>query len=247
MYKNKNVSSDLTTLNRILNSTHFVCVYTYHQSVKQQLSALGICNITYKQLMEKCVCSLTNRKCMMHLCNGCPGDIGVKEFIKAIEHLVDIKEVKYKQWVTVDRCTLMEKTKNFEDFSTSVSERVYKLTRHHYISKSQEIFLQNLKSNLLVNEIIILLDFSENFSFIIQDEAQSFHWKNSQYTVLPFVVYHRNSDDEEITHKSFCFLCPDTKHNTSMVYTFISILVPEIKCFIPELSKIYCFSDGCAG
>ena len=32
-----------------------------------------------------------------------------------------------------------------------------------------------------------------------------------------------------------------------MVYTFISALVPEIKCFIPELSKIYYFSDGCAG
>ena len=32
-----------------------------------------------------------------------------------------------------------------------------------------------------------------------------------------------------------------------MVYTFISALMPEIKCFIPELSKIYYYSDGCAG
>ena len=30
-----------------------------------------------------------------------------------------------------------------------------------------------------------------------------------------------------------------------MVYTSISALMPEIKCFIPELSKIYYFSDGC--
>ena len=156
--------------------------------------------------MEKCVCSLTNRKCMMHLCNECPGEIGVKEFIETIEHLVDVEEVKYKQWVTVDRCTLLEKTEDFKDFSTSLSERVYKLTRHHYISKSQGIFLQNLKSNLLVNEIIILLDFSENFSFIIQDEAQGFHWENSQCTVHPFVVYYRKSDDDEITHKSLFFI-----------------------------------------
>ena len=118
---------------------------------------------------------------------------------------------------------------------------------NHYISKSQGIFLQNLKSNHLVNKIIILLDFSENFSFIIQNEAQGFHWEYSQCTVHPFVVYHRKSDDEEITHKSFCFLSPDTKHNTSMVYTFISTLVPEIKRFIPELSKIYYFSDSCSG
>ena len=65
---------------------------------------------------------------------------------------------------------MLEKTEDFEDFITSLSERVYKLTRHHYISKSQGVFLQNLKGNLLVNEIIIILDFSENFSFIIQDK-----------------------------------------------------------------------------
>ena len=46
---------------------------------------------------------------------------------------------------------------------------------------------------------------------------------------------------------NFLFLFPNTKHNTSMVYTFIFALVPKIKCFIPELRKIYYYSDGCAG
>ena len=32
-----------------------------------------------------------------------------------------------------------------------------------------------------------------------------------------------------------------------MVYTFLSALMPEIKCFIPYLSKIHYFSDGCTG
>ena len=45
---------------------------------------------------------------------------------------------------------------------------------------------------------------------------------------------------------NFLFLFPNTKHNTSMVYTFIFALVPKIKCFIPELRKIYYYSDGCA-
>ena len=45
----------------------------------------------------------------------------------------------------------------------------------------------------------------------------------------------------------FLFFTPNTKHNTSMVYTFISALIPKIKCFIPELSKIYYYSDGWAG
>ena len=93
----------------------------------------------------------------------------------------------------------------------------------------------------------MLLNFSENFSFIIPGKAQGFHWENSQCTVHPFVVYHKKLDDDEITHKSFCFLSPNTNHNTFMVYTFMFALIPEIKCFILEMSKIYYFSDGCTG
>ena len=137
-----------------------------------------------------------------------------------------------------------KKTEDFDDFRTSLSERIHKLTGRHYISKSLETFLQTLKSNLFINEVIILSDFFEKFSFIIQGEAQDFCWENSQCS---FVVYHEKSNDDEITHKSVCFLSPNTKHNTSMVYTFVSAPMPKIKCFIPKLSKIYHYSDGCGG
>ena len=80
----------------------------------------------------------------------------------------------------MDRCTWLEKTENFDDFRTSLSERKDKLTRHHYISKSQGIFLQNLENNLLINEVTMLLDISENFSFIMQGEARDFYWASSQ-------------------------------------------------------------------
>ena len=69
-----------------------------------------------------------------------------------------------------------------------------------------------------------MLDFSENFSFIIQGESQGFHWENSQCTVHPFVVYHEKSNDDEIIHKSFSFLSPNAKRNTFIMYTFISAL-----------------------
>ena len=69
----------------------------------------------------------------------------------------------------------VEKTENFDNFSISLSERIYKFTRHHFISKSQEIFLQNLKSNFLINEVSNIVQhcwiFSKNFSFIIQGKA----------------------------------------------------------------------------
>ena len=39
----------------------------------------------------------------------------------------------------------------------------------------------------------------------MQGESQRFHRENSQCTVHPLVVYYEKPNDDEITHKSFCF------------------------------------------
>ena len=55
---------------------------------------------------------------------------------------------------------------------------LYKLTEHHFIAKSQNQYLKDLKALLKPNECIIILDFADNFSFVVQDTAQAFHWNN---------------------------------------------------------------------
>ena len=37
----------------------------------------------------------------------------------------------------------------------------------------------DLKEELKENELIILLDFAENYTFIVQDDVQAYHWNNS--------------------------------------------------------------------
>ena len=217
--------------------THSVCVCKYHQNTKLQISSLGISEIDYKVLIEKSVCSIDNRSCMMHLCNSCPKEQGVIEFLDSLESVSDKEEFKYKQWVSVDRCSLVETIEQTSEFIQSLSEKIVKLTRHHYIAKSQSSFLNNLKKNLNTNEAILLLDFSENYSFIIQDEVQSYHWKNVQCTVHPFVLYHKDSINGDVIHKSFCFLSPDLKHSTTMVYTFICNLMSHISLNLPHIKK----------
>lgn len=228
------------------SGTHSVCVCTYHQNAKLQISALGVPDADYKTFMKKTVCDMENQNCMMHKCKECPREQGLKDYLHEIELLQEKDTFTYKQWVTVDRCNLIEKCESTDEFTNSLSERILKLTRHHYVSKKQSEYFKNLKTNLKENEIIILLDFSENYSFVIQDEVQGFHWENSQCTVHPFVVYHKDIEGTLIP-TSYCFLSPDTKHSTAMVYTFLSILLPEIKTKFPHVTKVHYFSDGCAG
>jgi hypothetical protein len=43
---------------------------------------------------------------------------------------------------------------------------------------------------LKTGKIAVICDFSQNYSFIIQDEVQGLHWNNTQATLHPFVAYY---------------------------------------------------------
>ena len=41
------------------------------------------------------------------------------------------------------------------------------------------------------DECIVLLDFAETYTYVVQDAVQGFHWNNSQATLHPFVAYYK--------------------------------------------------------
>ena len=147
--------------------------------------------------------------------------------------------------MTVDRCNLEDKVETVEEFLDSFCTAVVKLLRHHFVSKKQAIFCKKTKNNLELDEGLLVMDFSENYSFIVQDAAQGYHWENSQCTLHPFVFYFK-MQDSTIGHESFCFISDSTKHSTAMVYTFLKKLIPHLKKAHDQIRKIIYFSDGCA-
>lgn len=232
--------------------THAVCVCTYHQNPKLVLSALGFGDLSYRDLLDHAVCDTDNRDCMMGACAACPGEEGVLAFLQLLSQGEDadedtdddVEEVRYKQWVSTDRCTLKEIVESREDCLKTLSQQIADLTLHHYRAKAQSAYFAQLKERVGEGEVVVQGDFAENFSFVVQDAAQGFHWDSSQCTVHPFVVYWR--EEGVSCHESFCCISDGTKHNTAMVYTFQQRLIPEIRKKVPTLKKVYYFSDGCA-
>lgn len=94
-----------------------------------------------------------------------------------------------------------------------------KSTSHSYIAKSQANFLKDLKQNLPSNEVIVLGDFAENYSFVVQDEVQGMHWNNAQCSLHPIVIYYKN--DGETKSHSLCFVSNDLKHDVDFVHVVI--------------------------
>lgn len=56
-----------------------------------------------------------------------------------------------------------------------LSGMLYDLTEHRFISKKQAKFFKEKTESLQLSECILVLDFAENYSFVVQDAAQGFH------------------------------------------------------------------------
>lgn len=86
------------------------------------------------------------------------------------------------------------------------------------------------------NECLILVDFSENFTFVVQDEIQSYHWVNAQAALHPFVIYY--NDNNELQTKSICVINDYLSHSTVAVYAFQKEVLHIVKSVIHNVEKI---------
>ena len=64
--------------------------------------------------------------------------------------------------------------------------------------------------------VLVLADFAEDDTFIVQNEAQSCYW-NRRYCILHPVVIYFNKENE-LLHQPFCFLSDNLEHDTNFVY-----------------------------
>ena len=88
-------------------------------------------------------------------------------------------------------------------------------------------------------------DFAENYSYVVQDEIQSFHWENKQATLHPFVAYQRRGDGT-LEHQNICVVSECREHSTVTVFAFLKVVINYLKKEFPTVKKVHYFTDGCA-
>ena len=127
----------------------------------------------------------------------------------------------------MDRSTL-ETFAPAEEF-VETCDKLELLHPHSFIASEQASFYTKCKTSLQVEEILVTVDFSENYSFILQDAAQGFHWNNSQATLHPFVAYY--IDSGELHHLSYVIISECLHHDTIAVYLFQKCFIAFLKSF----------------
>lgn len=226
------------------NGTHSVCVCPYHQNTILLVDAMDSAD-TYKELLAKLVCSLENKECMFGRCENCPNQQILIDYLHVFFSDFDEDyQVIYKQWENSDRSTLKNMVDSVQNFIEKLVQSLEILRPHSFISKEQGKYLNYLKENLDVSNALFLGDFAENYSFVVQDEIQSFHWNNLMCTIHPVVIYYRGA--ESLSHKSYAIISDDNTHDVHFVLKVIELILSDLKNNMPNLASINFFTDGCA-
>ncbi|XP_063223012.1 uncharacterized protein LOC134531252 [Bacillus rossius redtenbacheri] len=224
------------------SGTHNVCVCTYHQNVKLMVDGAKLMK-DYKDLLAILVCDMSSYECMMGKCVKCPGSEALVSLFDEFEESDAIPDnIIFQQWTTTDRAEMITVIQPKEEFFLSLIEKLDSLKTHNFISKIQSQHLREKKEKLNETECIVLADFAENFTFVIQDEIQSYHWVNRQATVHPFVYYYKEND--KLLTQCVCVISDHLDHNTTTVHTFQSHLMKHLKDTVPSVQHIIYFSDG---
>ncbi|WAR09094.1 hypothetical protein MAR_019052 [Mya arenaria] len=130
-----------------------------------------------------CNKSLDNKNCMYRSCLIC------KNKTVPIDTNVDLgKQVQWKMWknrrvATHARVVRETECGSLETLVTDIEKEVERAARHIYNIRHQYHSITSLKENMATNELLIHMDFSENYNCKLDSEIQSMHFGASQRQV----------------------------------------------------------------
>ncbi len=161
----------------------------------------------------------------MTRCPFCPGTDSLEKFLE--ESMNDETEdvITFKKWAQTDGTKLETVQSSRDDFIDSIVVAVGNLTAHHYVARNQSAHFVKCKEEIDNETCVLVSDFSENFSFIIQDSIQGYYWANYLTRSMAVISNHLT-------------------HDTVSVHSFLKPVLQHLKELNPSLKKIKYFTDG---
>ena len=117
---------------------------------------------------------------------------------------------------------------------------------HSFIPKQRSLFQTNFQSVLLPGHFLVICDFSENYSFLLHDAAQGFHWNNSQAAIRPFVAYYKGSGKLQHIIINYIIISDCLYHDIVAVHLFQKHLIEFLNKKFSREDQIFYFSDRSA-
>ncbi|CAC5379288.1 unnamed protein product [Mytilus coruscus] len=199
-------------------------------------------------IIDNICCDIANKNCMYRQCDICEKkEVGMNE--QDLTQQVSWykwctrreEKVKNDSTVTISTTVKVEETGVLGHLIDEFQESLKKFCYHYFNIVHQYQALKRLKENLNDNEVVIHMDFSENFNCKYEKEIQSVHFGASQRSISLHtgLVYHQNK-----VLFSFCSISDCKQHNPAAIWAHLTPVLKKIKEKIGTIDTVYFVSDG---
>ncbi|XP_045199124.2 uncharacterized protein LOC123553489 [Mercenaria mercenaria] len=230
------------------------CLCKRHENLKFKADKLKDLNVlNNRDLMEiakDIVCSTSNKECMYRTCKHCKG----AKIRFQTDHIDTGDFVNYCEWKTqrihansdesgdkVKTVTVKAKEKaTIENLMEELESEMNKCCAHFFNIQHQYRSVTELKKRLTEKDVLIHIDFSENYTCKYESEVQSCHFGASQRQISLHtgVIY---TKDETVP---FCSMSDCLKHNPAGIWGHLKPVLEHVKENIPTVKHLYFLSDG---
>ena len=195
-------------------------------------------------LVESYSCNSSSKACMYSDCEVCyDTGLGVEDFTD------DCTEIQFYQWKRVDKkVQKVESVLPPDEFLSLFNEEVKVLKKHIYIKRQQHATYNQLKENLKTGEILLHVDYSENYVNKQQGEIQSAYFGHDSFSIFTACCYLRDAE-EKLVNENVVVVSEASDHSRIAAFTCINKVFNFVreKHELPLKVTLHVWSDGCAG
>ncbi|XP_077869847.1 uncharacterized protein LOC144362389 [Saccoglossus kowalevskii] len=194
---------------------------------KQSVSAITLCDYSQQDL--------PNAKCLDRKCDNCSPHLLSDHLQEALTNTSNDKITWYRwQYIIVETeggikkrmTSCVPHITTFREFITEMESDLVRYPGHAFRATWQHRQIEACIKSLQNEEVLMMMDYSENYRCRFQNEAQSAYFDQQQVTIHPFMCYYKTkiphiADEETLLAKhAIIAISNDTNHDSFAVEAF---------------------------
>ena len=208
-------------------------------------------SVKKKELAKKTMCPYDeqpNAVCLNRKCLNCGPTKIYDDFADILKDSGN-ESIVYNRWVYIKTqtdekvkttMTCAQKITPFQDLFDELIKELGTFPSHIFRASWQHKQMALCCTTLTMHEVIMVLDFSENYSCRFQNEVQSALFDHQEVTLLPVMLYRQAGKARVIC------ISNDPKHNSDVVKTCEDAISQKIEDYGRSFSKWHQFTDSSA-
>ncbi|XP_064618059.1 LOW QUALITY PROTEIN: uncharacterized protein LOC135482139 [Liolophura sinensis] len=230
------------------------CQCRIHENFKFKMEACHQLKVISSSCIDVALCNITcdmqKKACMYRECPNCESkelDFDLTDRGKQVSWTA--WKTKRQEWekkvngetkVSVTNITVKEREYGtLETLATELNNDIQRGSRHIFNITHQYKALRLLKNQLTDEEVMVHIDFSENYNCKYSEEIQSMHFGASQrqITLHTGVAYTRSKT------YSFCTMSDSLNHAPAAIWAHLQPVILHLKELEPNVNVIHFISD----